>query len=109
MVSAEAGLTVGSNNAIAKRGMHRRFIEACVRIATAAAKLGCPMASLSFFLARRTGFGGLPGFRDYWPAFVALQTMTGGLRYLLSQNPRCAYFLPVGCGTLVQSEWRVTS
>src|SRR6516164_4922200 len=59
MVSAEAGLTVGSNNAIAKRGMHRRFIETCVRIATAAAKLGCPMASLSFFLARRTGFDGL--------------------------------------------------
>src|SRR5262249_60511604 len=55
MVSAEARLAVGSNNAIARRGMHWRFIEACVRIATAAAKLGCPMASLSFFLARRTG------------------------------------------------------
>src|SRR5262249_7218137 len=93
MVSAEAGLTVGSNNAIAKRGMHRRFIEACVRIATAAAKLGCPMASLSFFLARRTGFGGLPGFRDYWPAFVALQTMTGGHGYFFSTITTSACFL----------------
>src|SRR3989442_7648998 len=66
MVSAAAGLAVGSNNAIARRGMHLRFIEACIRIATTVAKPACLMASLSFSLARCARFDGLPGFRDYW-------------------------------------------
>src|SRR5215831_15401096 len=46
MVSAAAGLPVGSRNTVARRRMHLRFVEACVRIATPATKLCCPMASL---------------------------------------------------------------
>src|SRR5258708_31843797 len=95
MVSAAAGLAVGSNNAIARRGMHLSFIEACIRIATTVAKLACLMASLSFSLARRARFDGLPGFRDYWPAFAAPQTRSGGQGYLFSQNTPCAYFFHV--------------
>jgi hypothetical protein len=60
MVSAAAGLAVGGNNAIARRGMHVSFIEACIRIATTVAELACLMASLSFSLARRARFDGLP-------------------------------------------------
>src|SRR5215813_7688826 len=52
MVSAAAGLAVGSNNAIARRGMHLSFIKAGIRIATTVAKLACLMASL--FLAGTT-------------------------------------------------------
>src|SRR5260370_11409703 len=62
MVSAAAGLAVGSNNAIARRGMHLRFIEACIRIATTVAKLACLMASLSFSLARRARVRRSPRF-----------------------------------------------
>src|SRR5262249_6440032 len=68
MVSAAAGLAVGSNNAIARTGMHLRFIKAGIRIATTVAKLACLMASL--FLAgtmcavrRSSRFPGLLGLR----------------------------------------------
>src|SRR5215813_6750354 len=68
MVSAAAGLAVGSNNAIARRGMHLSFIKAGIRIATTVAKLACLMASL--FLAgttcavrRSPRFPGLLGLR----------------------------------------------
>src|SRR6516165_12543911 len=87
MVSAAAGLTVGSNNAIARRGMHWRFIEACVRIATAAAKLGCPMASLSLFLS-----GTIFGFRrsPRFPGLLACVCCTTNhdwrSRLLVAQN-----------------------
>src|SRR6516162_10930191 len=62
MVSAAAGLAVGSNNAIARRGMYLRFIEACIRIVTTVAKLACLMASLSFSLARRARVRRSPRF-----------------------------------------------
>src|SRR2546430_16235700 len=95
MVSAAAGLAVGSNNAIARSGMYLRFIEACIRIATTVAKLACLMASLSFSLARRARFDGLPGFRDYWPAFAAPQTRSGGVGCFLSQKKPLGLFLLV--------------
>src|SRR5262249_61012469 len=96
MVSAAAGLTVGSNNAIARRGMHWWFIEACVRIATAAAKLGCPMASLSLFLS-----GTIYGFRrsPRFPGLLACVCCTTNhdwrSRVLVSQNHSLSTFSAV--------------
>src|SRR5262249_54614161 len=95
MVSAAPGLAVGSNNAIARRGMHLRSIEACIRIATTVAKLACLMASLSFSLARCARFGGLPGFRDYWACvcWAANQEWRSGL--LVAQNHSLRIFSAV--------------
>src|SRR5262249_10432036 len=95
MVSAAAGLAVGSNNAVARRRMHWRFIETGVRIATAAAKLGCPMASLSFCLARCAGFDGLPGFRDYWACVCCAANQEWRSRLLVAQNHSLRIFSAV--------------
>src|SRR5262249_61242471 len=86
MVSAAPGLAVGSNNAIARRGMHLRFIKAGIRIATTVAKLACLMASSSFSLARRAPFDGLPGFRDYWPRVCCAANQEWQPRLLVAQN-----------------------
>src|SRR5262249_59920903 len=98
MVSAEAGLTVGSNNAIARRGMHRRFIEACVRIATAAAKLGCPMASLSFFLflsGTTYGFRRAPRFPGLLACVCCTTNHDWRSRLLVAQNHSLRIFSAV--------------
>src|SRR5262249_36868556 len=103
MVSAAAGLAAGSNTAVARRRMHWRFIEAGVRIATAAAKLGCPMASLSFSLsfslffclARCAGFDGLPGFRDYWACVCCAANQEWRSRLLVAQNHSLRIFSAV--------------
>src|SRR5262249_28420594 len=93
MVSAAAGLAAGSNTAVARRRMHWRFIEAGVRIATAAAKLGCPMASLSLSVwhdVRVSTVSPVSGIIG--PAFAVPQTRSGGYGFLLPPNTLCAYF-----------------
>src|SRR5262245_32934248 len=95
MVSAAAGLAAGSNNAIARRGMHLKFIEACIRIATTVAKLACLMASLSFSLARYTRFDGLHGFRDYWACVCCAANQEWRSRLLVAQNHSLRIFSAV--------------
>src|SRR6266550_7902873 len=95
MVSAAAGLAVGSNNAIARSGIHLRFIEACIRIAATVAKPACLMASLSFSLAPRARFDGLPGFRDYWACVCRAANQEWPSRLLVAQNHSLRIFSAV--------------